>query len=122
MLEKRLLQIAVCVACIVPVLGGLDGIFNSDELTGDVASHMRYLSGLLLGIGLAFLAAVPKIEQHGGRILLLTIIVIIGGLARLSGFITDGIPGPIMQFALVMELVITPGLCLWQRRVARHAI
>ncbi len=56
--ERRALQRVVAVAGLVPVLGGLYGVlFGQAGLGGgafDVStdSHFRYLSGLLLGIGL----------------------------------------------------------------------
>jgi hypothetical protein len=48
----------------------------------------------------------------------ITAIVVVGGLARLWGWIVVGDPGTI-RWALVMELVVTPLICLWQARIAR---
>ncbi|MFY7958622.1 MAG: DUF4345 family protein, partial [Elsteraceae bacterium] len=44
--------------------------------------------------------------------------VVIGGLARLFGVVTEGWPSLPMSLALIMELVVTPGLAVWQARVA----
>jgi molybdopterin biosynthesis enzyme len=44
---------------------------------------------------------------------------VLGALARLLGLGVVGWPGTAMAAALVMELVVTPVLCLWQARVAR---
>ena len=82
-------------------------------------SHFRYLSGLLLGIGLAFWSCIPRLPHHAARFQLLTFLVLIGGLARLLGLALHGWPGTPMAAALVMELAVTPLLCLWQRRIAR---
>ncbi|MGQ4275234.1 DUF4345 domain-containing protein [Terrihabitans sp. B22-R8] len=124
-LERRLLQAAVAVGGIVPVGAGLAGILLGAGMVPDgtaagfsLDSHVRYLSGLLLGIGLAFWAAIPRIEQHERRFRLLTLIVFIGGLARLFG-LAKGIPSGPMLFGLGMELVTTPLICLWQSRIAR---
>jgi hypothetical protein len=95
-------------------------------LTGDTGmsvagdSHYRYLSGLLLGIGLLFWSAIPGIERNTGRFQLLTLIVVVGGLARLGGLLITGLPALTMVAALVMELVVTPLICLWQLRVSRQ--
>jgi hypothetical protein len=80
--------------------------------------HYRYLSGLLLGIGLAFWLMIPRIERHGPAVRLLTAIVFVGGLGRLLGGVLHGFPPGPMTWALAMELVVTPLICLWQWRVA----
>ena len=125
-LEKRALQTAVAVGGLVPVLAGLAGALGGPTVFGQAAglgldSHFRYLSGLLLAIGLAYWSAVPDIEKQGVRIGLLTLIVVVGGFCRALGMLAEGLPGPPMQAALIMELVITPGLYLWQRRLAHRA-
>jgi hypothetical protein len=123
--EKRLLQAAMATACIAPVTGGILGMaFGAGMLDygGDVTldSQVRYLSGLLPGVGLAFDLAIPLLEKQGARVMLLTVIVIIGGLARLYGAAIDGSPAPTMLFALAMELGVTSLLWLWQCRLARR--
>jgi Domain of unknown function (DUF4345) len=124
--EKRLLQAAVALGCLVPLTGGLLGVLYGAGMAGGVAnvnvdSHARYLSGLLLGIGLGFLSIIPQIEKHGVRASLLSAIVVLGGLARLYGVLVDGWPARPMVFALIMELGVVPLLWLWQRRVAGMA-
>ena len=123
--EKRLLQVVIALACIVPVTAGLSGVLKGAHLLHesagiDLDSHFRYLCGLLFGIGLGFLSAIPDIENHAARFRLLTVIVVMGGIGRLLGLFLTGMPSPVMQAALVMELVVTPLLCLWQHRVARR--
>jgi hypothetical protein len=44
--------------------------------------------------------------------------VVIGGLGRLLGLGLTGIPSLFMLGGLVMELAVTPLLCLWQTRIA----
>ena len=127
MTEKRLLQTVVVVACVVPILGGGYGVVRGLAMIGigdagsGADSYFRYLSGLLLGIGLGFLSAVPRIETHSARFRLLAGIVVIGGLGRLLAVIVTDAADPTTLFALVMELVVTPLLALWQWRVARRA-
>lgn len=125
--ERRLLQGAVILACLVPLLAGASGVLLGAEflhrgpLPGrDLDSHLRYLSGLLLGIGLGFLACVPGIERRGTIFRTLALIVAVGGLARLLGVAQQGAPGPGHIFGLVMELVVVPALALWQVRLARR--
>lgn len=126
--ERTLLQIAIAVASLVPIGAGLAGAsFGAsfpgwlDETAFDgraLDSHVRYLSGLLFGIGVGFLAAVPSIEKYRARFTLLTSIVAAGGLARLAGIAVSGVPHRGMLFGLAMELIVTPLLWAWQRRVA----
>jgi hypothetical protein len=121
--ERRYLQRTVAVLALVPVSAGLFGVLFGPALTGDQVSvsadsHFRYLSGLLLGIGLLFWSTTPAIEEKTGRFRLLTLLVVIGGLARLIGLLLTGIPSLYMLSSLALELVVTPILALWQTRVA----
>lgn len=126
-LEKRALQLAIAIGGLVPVCAGgagvLAGVGMIPHAAADPAldSHYRYLSGLLLAIGLGFWSAIPGIERRTGRVRLLTAIVVAGGLARAYGLATGAPPGRAMELALVMELMVTPVLCLWQARIARLA-
>lgn len=122
--ERRLLQTAVAVAALVPISAGAMGVLLGPQMVDVIVSpvaagsHYRYLSGLLLGIGCAFVSTVPRIEGHGGRFRLLTAIVAVGGFGRLLSLGLYGYPGGPMLFGLAMELVVTPGLALWQWSVA----
>ena len=125
--ERRALQVAVALASLVPISAGAAGIALGAAMVGavgasaDTDSHFRYLSGLLLGLGIVFLASVPRIERRAARFRLLGLLVVIGGLARLLSLCLRGDPSGPSLFALVMELAVTPGLVLWQGRIARLA-
>lgn len=128
MREKRLLQAAVLVGGLVPTGSGLAGVLLGPEMAGSLQgvdaaleSHFRYLSGLLLGLGLCFWSLIPNIGRRTEAFRLLTIVVVVGGFGRALGLLSDPDPGESMRLALVMELVVTPALCLWQARVAKHA-
>ena len=120
--EKRSLQALIMIGCLVPLAGGLEGIIYGARLSGHVIditinSHVRYLSGLLLGIACGFASAIPAIEKNGKRVGLLVALVVTGGLARLYSVLVEGWPEPVMIFGLVMELGVVPILWLWQRRM-----
>ena len=125
--ERLLLQVAIAIGGFVPVGAGLaGGILGASMIGGagidaSLDSHVRYLSGLLLGIGLGFWEAIPQIEKRTARVRLLTAIVVLGGLMRLVGILIVATPDASMLFGLGMELVVTPLICLWQGRVARRA-
>jgi hypothetical protein len=126
--ERRLLQAATALACLVPLSMGATSVLGSaavlkgvtPPLPVDLDSHFRYLSGLLLGLGLVFLAAIPRIEAKGQLLRGLGVIVVVGGLARLLSLIDAGVPSAGHLFGLVMELAVVPGIVLWQARVARR--
>jgi Domain of unknown function (DUF4345) len=124
--ETRLLQLCVFLAASVAVFAGLSGAISGASffhLAGDTtaSSHVHYLSGLLLAIGLGFWSTIPDITHHTGRIRLLAAIVIVGGLSRLSAIFTDGVPNGVALFALANETAVPILLCLWQARLARLA-
>ena len=114
-LERRLLQVAIAVGGLVPVYGGGLGVIG--RMGG--GSHVRYLSGLLLGIGLTFWSMIPSVERRGAVFRALAAIVVIGGLARLGGVIQQG--GDLSDYLpLGMEIAVTPLLALWRERVERR--
>lgn len=115
-LERRLLQAVVAVGAIVPVYGGGLGVLGRISDSG----HVRYLSGLLLGIGLAFWSTIPTIERRGELFRALAVIVVIGGLARLAAVVQHGGGGFGQLFPLGMEIAVTPLLALWRERVERR--
>ncbi len=123
--ERKLLQQSIAIAATLPVAIGLYGVLFGQALTGDAVSisaesHFRFLSGLLLGIGLCFWSTLPSIEIKTGRFRLLTLLVVIGGLGRLIGLALTGLPSLFMIGGLVVELAVAPVLCIWQTRVANR--
>lgn len=126
--ELRALQACVALGGCVPVSAGLAGVLLGPRLAGDgfapvpLESHFRYLSGLLLAIGIGFWSTIPAITRRSARFRLLTALVVVGGLGRLVSLLAVGTPDAPMLFGLAMELVVTPALALWQARVAREPI
>lgn len=125
--ERRFLQLAVALAALVPLSAGAAGVVDGPGMAGGevgpdrpaLESHFRYLSGLLLGIGLAFAVSIPTIERRSELFAVLSAAVVVGGLARLSALLVHGMPTTPHLLALAMELVVVPLLFAWQRRVAR---
>jgi hypothetical protein len=127
-IERRLLQGAILVACLVPLTAGLAGVIEGPAMLRGIArggppdldSHMRYLSGLLFGIGIGFVACVPRIEARGAAFRLLGLIVMAGGMARALSLAQAGAPGLEHRLALAMELGAMPLMVLWQVRITRR--
>ena len=128
--ERRLLQTAVAIGCLSPMIFGLEGILRGPAMlhgvaagpvAPDLASHYRYLSGLFFGLGLMLLSCLPRIEAMTVRFRWAVAAIVCGGLARLLGLAMGDQPGAAHQLALGAELVLTPLLALWQARVARRS-
>ncbi len=74
-LERRALQIVVTIGSLVPISAGSAGILLGPRLVGsasigagDLDSHFRYLSGLLLAVGIAICFRPSReSETHGAR-------------------------------------------------------
>lgn len=127
MTERRLLQIVVAIACLVPLSAGGQGVLHGPGFLGhppvvprDLDSHFRYISGIFLGVGVAFVTCIPAIERKGARFRLLGALVVMGGAARLFSLAQVGVPSRGHLFGLAMELGAVPLLMLWQRRVERR--
>lgn len=127
MIEKRLLQLVVAIACLVPLSVGGTSILHGPHFLGhppvvptDLDSHFRYISGIFFGLGLAFVSCIPGIEHKGPRFRLLGALVVCGGLARVVSLIAVGPPSKGHIFGFAMELGAVPLLMLWQASFARR--
>ncbi len=127
-MERRALQIVTALLGLVPVATGLigmtgvsDPIYASLGLPADALldSNLRFFAGVWLGLGLAILWLVRKIEQ---RTLLFRVIwgmIFIGGIGRIVSMLLVGLPpAPFIGFT-ILEIVGAPIFVIWQRRVAR---
>jgi hypothetical protein len=125
-MERRLLQACIALAALAAVGAGVAGLFwgaagLGEQAPGALDSQYRALSGVLAAIGVAYWTTVPDIERAGTRFGLLTVIVVAGGFARALGMLIAGPSGPITAGALALELLVAPGLYLWQARIQRLA-
>jgi hypothetical protein len=125
--RRRPLQLVVAALCLVPLGAGSAGVLLGPAFVGapgpvDLDSHFRYLSGIFLGVGLAFLSTVPAIERRTARFRLAAALVVCGGLGRLLSLGAVGVPSAPHLVGLGLELVVVPLLVVWQGAVARaHA-
>lgn len=126
MIEKRLLQVVVAIACIVPIVTGSTSILRGPGFLDhavvpvDLDSHFRYISGIFFAVGLWFTTCIPDIETKGARFRLLGSLVVVGGLARVVSLVSVGVPSKGHVFGLAMELGVVPLLMLWQAGLAKR--
>lgn len=110
-----MLTLAIRIACLVPILGGgagaLFGVAALGEAGGAATgSHLRYLSGLLLGMGLCAFWCAGDLRRRGGVFSVLCAIFVLGGAARALGLAIEGVPPWPHLLALGMELGVVPAL------------
>lgn len=124
--ERRLLQGAAALACLIPLGAATTGILlgagwlMDGPVAPDLDSHFRYLSGIFLVVGLGFASCIPAIERMGPRFRLLGAMVVAGGLARAVSLAVVGTPSAGHLAGLGVELAAVPLLLVWQARVARR--
>jgi hypothetical protein len=115
-----MLPLAIRIACLVPILGGGAGAWLGVAALGEAGgaatgSHLRYLSGLLLGMGLCAFWCAGDLPRRGAIFHALCAIFVLGGLARALGLALDGVPPWPHLAALGMELGAVPALWAWHR-------
>jgi hypothetical protein len=122
--QRRLLQATIAVLAMLPVFAGLAGVATGAGFLGeetaptDLDSHVRFLSGFFLAVGIAWYSCIPAIEKKTERIRLLAILTFAGGLARLYSLLIAGVPSAGHVLGLGMELIVVPCLVVWHGRVA----
>jgi predicted MFS family arabinose efflux permease len=124
-MERRLLQIAIFIAGLVPILIGLAGVawgvqFISPADNPAIDGIVRFLSGVLLAVGVQYWISIPHIEKHQVQFSVLTFILVFGALARLTALFFGGVPAMGTVFIAVVALVYVPLLWMWQRRLAHN--
>jgi hypothetical protein len=123
--HKRGLQAAIAIAGVFPVLAGLFGVLadltDGSTPAGAFDHLFRYLSGLWLGIGLAFWSAIPAVERKGETMRALTAIVVAGAFARIYGC-----AAACRELSEILNLSwiwadagVALVLCVWQARLER---
>ena len=124
--ERRFLQSVVGVLAAIPVLAGAEGVISGPEFLhvgepwpADLDSHLRFLSGIFLAMGIAWYSCIPAIETHAARFRLLAALTVAGGLARLFSLILGAVPSAAHLGGIGIELVVVPLLVQWQARIAR---
>jgi hypothetical protein len=106
------------------VLGGIASLFEgprdfftvTNQHAFDVRdSHVRFIGGVWLSLGLVFVAAAAWFAALKPALLSCIVFIFIGGLARLSTQQFDLLFGPEIAPSLAAELIGMPLLFLWAR-------
>jgi Domain of unknown function (DUF4345) len=126
-MSKKPLQYTIAVLGLIPVITGIitlmgvsDPLYVAAGIPRDALldSNLRFFGGLWLGLGLALLWLVPRVETETAIYRLLWGMIFIGGIGRLLSIVFIGMPPwPFVGFTL-LEIVGAPLFMLWQSRIA----
>jgi hypothetical protein len=75
------------------------------------------VNGIWLGLGVVFVALIPRIERRGEALIVVVTLIFVGGVGRLFSMAQLGLPHPALVVATVVELLF-PLLIPWQRTIA----
>ena len=127
-MSRRLLQIITGLLALVPILTGMltmmgtrDPLYASTDIPElpVLDGNLRFFGGLWLGLGIALLWLVPRIERETALFRAIWGAIFLGGIGRaLSMLLVDAPPIPFIAFT-ALELVGAPLFIYWQHRVAR---
>ncbi|MGE0502986.1 MAG: DUF4345 domain-containing protein [Rhizobiaceae bacterium] len=97
--------------------GGADFITITDAGAFSIRdSHIRFIGGVWLGVGLIFLAGAVALERLHATLILLAGAIFIGGLARFSAADPAALFDAALLPSLVAELLLFPLIALWVAR------
>lgn len=127
--HRRALQIAIAILALLPIVAGAAGIVRGPAMFGATApwpvqldSQVRFLSGVLMAIGVGWWSCIPAIEAKTQRLRLLALVTFVGGLARLFSLAEAGVPTLGHRAGLAMELAVVPALVFWHWTIVRGAL
>jgi len=127
---KRLLQITTALLGLVPLLTGIitmlgvhDPLYSAGGIPAlpVLDSNLRFFGGVWLGLGIAILWLVPRIETETVLFRAIWGAIFLGGAGRLLSILLVGTPPiPFVGFT-ALELIGAPLFIYWQHRVAEAA-
>ncbi|MCP1914827.1 uncharacterized protein YjeT (DUF2065 family) [Bradyrhizobium sp. USDA 4516] len=125
---RRPLQVATALLALVPILTGIITMLGvSDPLYASAGvpalpvldSNLRFFGGVWLGLGLALLWLVPRIESESVLFRVVWGGIFLGGIGRLLSMLMVGLPPlPFVGFT-ALEVIGAPLFVYWQHLVAK---
>lgn len=104
---------------------GLQGPTDFFSVTDQAAfetrdSHVRFLGGLWLGVGLVFLAATAKLRALRPAVMTVCFLAFAGGVSRAFSMSVEELTAHNLTGALAAELAVLPAIGVWAWRLG-HA-
>ena len=84
-------------------------------------SHIRFLGGVFMGIGLLFIAGSLALRKLRSVMLAICGTIFLGGLARFSSLDAASLSGVSLLPSLIAELLLFPAIAVWLSRVEPNA-
>jgi len=120
------LKMTVRVLCIIPFLTGVADIFYGEGLLNVAGARLEnaandpvlnsqigFWGAIWLGFGFILWRASSHLRDEADLFRLLCGTLVVSGLARFASMMMYGFPGPILMFAMAVELGAGTGLLLW---------
>jgi hypothetical protein len=129
-MSRRLLQIVTSLLALVPVVTGIitmlgirDPLYASTDIPElpVLDGNLRFFGGLWLGLGLALLWLVPRIERETALFRAIWGAIFLGGIGRVLSMLLIDLPPAAFTGFTILELVGAPLFIYWQSRVAAAA-
>ncbi len=127
-MSKRSLQIVTAILALVPVATGVIGLFGlGDPLYAPMSlphsalldSNLRFFAGIWLGLGLALLWLIPRLDTQTVLYRVFWGMIFVGGIGRLLSMFFIGLPpAPFIGFT-ALEILGAPLFIAWQSRLAK---
>lgn len=130
-MSKRALQITISVLGLIPIvtsfiglMGVTDPLYVAMGVPRDplLDSNLRFFNGVWLGLGLALLWLVPRIDNATGTVVyrILWGMIFLGGIGRLLSMALVGMPPwPFIGFTL-LEIVGAPVFVAWHHKMLQR--
>ncbi len=126
---RRALQATLGVLGFIPFAYGLAGMLvgprsipgNDIAVDASFDSEWRFVHAFWFAAAPAIWSSVPRVEQDPPALRAVMATVVLGGVARVRSWRAAGRPRPVFVGGIVLELVVVPGLRLWQQRVIAAA-
>jgi hypothetical protein len=130
-MSKTGLQVTTAILGLIPIATGIIGLFGlADPLYVSAGvpvvpvldSNLRFFAGVWVGLGIAMLWLVPRIERQ--TVLFRTVwgAIFLGGVGRFLSILLVGLPPiPFVAFT-ALELIGAPFFVYWQHRVTRGSV
>ena len=127
---RRSLQIVTAILAVIPVATGLiglsgirDPLYATSVVSENVLldSNLRFYSGVWLGLGLALLWLIPRIEKQTVLFRVIWGAIFLGGIGRCLSMLLFAVPPTPFTAFTILEVIGAPVFVAWQKQVASNA-
>lgn len=131
MTQRKLFQAAMAFLALIPLATGVlsmmgvaDPLYAAMNVPHEptLDSNMRFFGGVWLGLGVAVVWLIPRIEQQTALFRALWGMIFVGGVGRLLSMAALGLPLAPFIGVTVLEIVGAPLFVWWHSRVVASSL